>query len=104
MGGRSTTWLVYLNIFPQLRVVDKQQEVDVPSPKVDDTPTILEGSADLYPNNMVVEGKRKDRRTPMSQISGVRRLTHTNSFTGVVPKYGVESANEEELGKVGEKW
>ena len=36
----------------------------------------------------------------MAQISGVRRLTHANSFTGVVPKYGVESNNEEELGKV----
>ena len=33
----------------------------------------------------------------MSQIVGVRKLKHTNSFTGVVPKFGVEPTNEGEL-------
>jgi hypothetical protein len=38
----------------------------------------------------------------MSQISGVKKpLCHTNSFTGEkVPKYGVETPYEEDLGKV----
>ncbi len=36
----------------------------------------------------------------MSQISGVRKLKHTNSFAGMLPKFGVECANEEELSKV----
>lgn len=50
--------------------------------------------------------KKKDRtqRGPaaMSHISGVKRpLTHTNSFTGErVPLYGVETPQEEQLGKV----
>jgi len=37
----------------------------------------------------------------MTQITGVRKLKHTNSFTGQVPKYGVETPHKEELGKVG---
>lgn len=36
----------------------------------------------------------------MTQITGVRKLKHTNSFTGQVPKYGVETPHKEELGKV----
>lgn len=38
----------------------------------------------------------------MSHISGVKRaLSHTNSFTGErLPKYGVETLKEEELGHV----
>ena len=37
----------------------------------------------------------------MSQISGVRKLRHTNSFSGVtIPKYGIDVPNEEELSKV----
>ena len=46
------------------------------------------------------QGGKKNKKTPMSQIVGVRKLKHTNSFTGVVPKYGVEATNEEELTKV----
>lgn len=47
--------------------------------------------------------ERGGRVTPMSHISGVKRpLTHTNSFTGEkLPKYGVETPFEDELGKVG---
>ena len=38
----------------------------------------------------------------MSQISGVKKpLHHTNSFTGEkLPKYGVETPYEEDLGKM----
>lgn len=41
-------------------------------------------------------------RVSMSQIQGVKKpLLHTNSFTGErLPKFGVETRHEEELGKV----
>ncbi|XP_041976172.1 cAMP-specific 3',5'-cyclic phosphodiesterase, isoforms N/G isoform X2 [Aricia agestis] len=71
--------------------LDKQQELDIPSLQVDET----------------TERTKKKEKTryggpvgTMSQISGVKRtLTHTNSFTGErVPRYGVETPHEEELG------
>lgn len=65
-------------------ISDKQQELDLPTLRVEDT----EGHG------------KKNKKTPMSQIVGVRKLKHTNSFTGVVPKYGVEATNEEDLSKV----
>lgn len=35
---------------------------------------------------------------PMSQISGVKRLHHTSSFSGgITPRFGVESNKEKEL-------
>lgn len=70
-------------------LTDKQQELDVPTLKVEDTerPGIKDTSS-------------KEKNRPMCQISGVRKLKHTNSFTGVVPKYGVETPHKEELGKV----
>jgi len=37
---------------------------------------------------------------PMSQISGVRRLTQSNSIIGIVPKFGVEVADEQPLAEV----
>ena len=80
---------------------DKQQEVDVPFPKLDGTPTTLEGPSGRCIHNDVTDVIKKDRRTTMSQISGIRRLTHNNSFIGVVPKYGVVSSDERELDKVG---
>ncbi|XP_059062175.1 cAMP-specific 3',5'-cyclic phosphodiesterase, isoforms N/G isoform X2 [Achroia grisella] len=73
--------------------LDKQQELDLPSLQVD------EGSERA-------KKKEKPRHsgpgTTMSQISGVKRtLTHTNSFTGErVPRYGVETPHEEELGRL----
>ena len=44
------------------------------------------------------------KRHPMTQITGVRKLKHANSFTGVVPKYGVETPHKEELGMVSVVW
>ncbi|GBM96704.1 cAMP-specific 3',5'-cyclic phosphodiesterase 4D, partial [Araneus ventricosus] len=65
--------------------LDKQTELDLPALCVD-------------------EGKGG---SPLSQISGVKRpLCHTNSLTQL-PKYGVETDNEMELGKLLEdsgKW
>ena len=76
-----------------LFVADKQQELDLPTLKVEDTDA--PNSTGAAPN------KKKDKKTtPMSQISGVRKLKHTNSFTGMLPRYGVECANEEDLNKV----
>lgn len=72
--------------------LDKQQELDIPSLQVDES-------------TERTKKKEKPRHagpgTTMSQISGVKRtLTHTNSFTGErVPRYGVETPHEEELGR-----
>ncbi|XP_043262107.1 cAMP-specific 3',5'-cyclic phosphodiesterase isoform X3 [Colletes gigas] len=79
--------------------LDKQEELDLPSLRIQDGGATT-GTADAR------AAKKKDRaeRGPaaMSHISGVKRpLTHTNSFTGErVPLYGVETAHEEELGKL----
>ncbi|XP_044727183.1 cAMP-specific 3',5'-cyclic phosphodiesterase isoform X4 [Chrysoperla carnea] len=74
--------------------LDKQQELDIPSLRIDDA------------SDARVTTKKKER-TPrhgtMSQIHGVNRrpLCHTNSFTGEkLPLYGVETPFEEDLGKV----
>jgi len=37
---------------------------------------------------------------PMSQISGVRRLQQSNSVVGIVPRFGVELADEQPLAQV----
>ncbi len=72
---------------------DKQQELDLPTLNVEDT--------DALNNSQTANNKKKEKKsTPMSQISGVRKLKHTNSFAGIVPKYGVECANEDQLAKV----
>jgi cAMP-specific phosphodiesterase 4 len=63
----------------------------VPTLKVEDTDILVKKE---------FSEKKDGEHAPLSQISGVRKLKHTNSFTGVVPKYGVESSNEEELTKV----
>lgn len=68
-------------------VTDKQQELDLPTVKVEHAEPIRERSV-------------PEKNRPMSEISGVRKLKHTNSFTGIVPKYGVETPHMEELGKV----
>lgn len=75
---------------------DKQQEVDIPTVKVDENTNNTE-------NHQHNKKEHNKKRTPMSQIVGVRKLKHTNSFTGIVPRYGVETPHEEELGKVGMK-
>ncbi|KAL0277908.1 UNVERIFIED_CONTAM: hypothetical protein PYX00_005025 [Menopon gallinae] len=71
--------------------LDKQQELDIPSLRIEDAET---------------KGSRKKEKprhgsNTMSQICGVKKpLCHTNSFTGErVPTYGVETPHEEELGK-----
>uniref|UniRef100_T1INE9 Phosphodiesterase n=1 Tax=Strigamia maritima TaxID=126957 RepID=T1INE9_STRMM len=76
--------------------LDKQQELDIPSLRVEDVETVKP-----------IQNKKKERRTgkaatAMSQITGVKKpLTHTNSFTGQqVPKYGVDTTEEEALGKL----
>ncbi|PVD23029.1 hypothetical protein C0Q70_16290 [Pomacea canaliculata] len=66
--------------------LDKQQELDLPTVKVEHAEPIRERSV-------------PEKNRPMSEISGVRKLKHTNSFTGIVPKYGVETPHMEELGK-----
>uniref|UniRef100_A0A1B6DRH6 Phosphodiesterase n=1 Tax=Clastoptera arizonana TaxID=38151 RepID=A0A1B6DRH6_9HEMI len=87
--------------------LDKQQELDLPSLRVDEGVGVdsITGAG----RGATKKKERGGRVVPMSHISGVKRpLTHTNSFTGEkLPKYGVETPFEEELGKsLGEidKW
>ncbi|KAL3867914.1 hypothetical protein ACJMK2_040758 [Sinanodonta woodiana] len=68
--------------------LDKQQELDIPTLKVDENNDTSQK-----------ENQNDAKKRPMTQIIGVRKLKHTNSFTGIVPKYGVETPYKEELGK-----
>jgi hypothetical protein len=79
-----------LNLF----IADKQQ--DVTEFKVDSNDKGQGQESTSQPSK-----NARDKKAPMSHISGVRKLKHTNSFAGVVPKYGIETPNEEELGEVG---
>ncbi|KAI8510047.1 cAMP-specific 3',5'-cyclic phosphodiesterase 4A [Branchiostoma belcheri] len=67
--------------------LDKQQEIDLPSPTEKDSPE---------------ESKPPGRtKGPLSHVSGLRKLRHANSFTGIVPRFGVEVSadREDELAK-----
>ncbi|XP_017769760.1 PREDICTED: cAMP-specific 3',5'-cyclic phosphodiesterase isoform X4 [Nicrophorus vespilloides] len=74
--------------------LDKQQELDIPSLRIDEDSEAVSKAA-----------PRKERprgaHTTMSQISGVKKpLCHTNSFTGErLPMHGVETPHEEDLEK-----
>ncbi|KAJ4449914.1 hypothetical protein ANN_01321, partial [Periplaneta americana] len=72
--------------------LDKQQELDLPSLRIEDT----------EPRASKKKERPRHGSTTMSQISGVKKpLCHTNSFTGEkLPKYGVETPYEEDLGKM----
>ncbi|XP_063226590.1 3',5'-cyclic-AMP phosphodiesterase-like isoform X2 [Bacillus rossius redtenbacheri] len=72
--------------------LDKQQELDLPSLRVEDT----------EPRQAKKKERPRHATGTMSHISGVKKpLCHTNSFTGEkVPKHGVETPHEEELGKM----
>ncbi|XP_017870701.1 PREDICTED: cAMP-specific 3',5'-cyclic phosphodiesterase isoform X4 [Drosophila arizonae] len=78
--------------------LDKQQEFDLPSLRVEENPdhSNLQTTTQQQP----YQRSRSPRGPPMSQISGVKRpLSHTNSFTGErLPTFGVETSKENELG------
>lgn len=83
-----------------LTCADKQQELDLPSLRVEEGSGVDGNAASR--GTTAKKKERGGRVVPMSHISGVKRpLTHTNSFTGEkAPKYGVETPFEDELGKV----
>ncbi|XP_039230742.1 cAMP-specific 3',5'-cyclic phosphodiesterase isoform X7 [Drosophila yakuba] len=81
--------------------LDKQQEFDLPSLRVEDNPELLAANAAAGQQSAGQYARsRSPRGPPMSQISGVKRpLSHTNSFTGErLPTFGVETPRENELG------
>ncbi|XP_022211729.1 cAMP-specific 3',5'-cyclic phosphodiesterase isoform X3 [Drosophila obscura] len=80
--------------------LDKQQEFDLPSLRVDDNPEVASAAAAINQQQYGAARARSPRGPPMSQISGVKRpLSHTNSFTGEkLPTFGVETPKENELG------
>ena len=63
-------------------ITDKQQDVDIPTLKVEQTDPFKD---------------IQEKNRPMSRITGVRKLEHANSFTGTVPKFGVETPHKENL-------
>ena len=67
---------------------DKQQELDLPTVKVD------------HVEHPVKERNVEGKCRPMCQISGLRKLKHANSFTGIVPAHGVDTPHKEELTNV----
>ncbi|XP_065212177.1 3',5'-cyclic-AMP phosphodiesterase isoform X2 [Planococcus citri] len=79
--------------------LDKQQELDLPTLRIEDSLKTLESTKTATKNKK--KPTDKNGGTPMSHISGVKRpLCHANSFTGEkLPKYGVETRFEEELGQ-----
>lgn len=92
---------------------DKQQELDIPTLRLDEIQQneVLQNakmagtSGSATSPQPGAQSKKKDVKskvTPMSHISGVKReLSHTNSFTGErLPKFGVDTLKEEELGQV----
>ncbi|XP_017054672.1 cAMP-specific 3',5'-cyclic phosphodiesterase, isoforms N/G isoform X5 [Drosophila ficusphila] len=82
--------------------LDKQQEFDLPSLRVEDNPELVAANAAAAGQQSAGQyaRSRSPRGPPMSQISGVKRpLSHTNSFTGErLPTFGVETPRENELG------
>ncbi|XP_072458504.1 3',5'-cyclic-AMP phosphodiesterase 4A isoform X1 [Notamacropus eugenii] len=65
--------------------LDKQADVEIPSP------TAKEQEKQL---------QQQPQRQPMSQISGVKKLTHSSSLSNSgIPRFGVKTDQEELLGK-----
>ncbi|XP_036382325.1 cAMP-specific 3',5'-cyclic phosphodiesterase 4D isoform X3 [Megalops cyprinoides] len=60
--------------------LDKQHEVEMPSPQT--------------------QKEKEKKKRPMSQISGVKKLTHSSSLTNSnIPRFGVKTENEDSLAK-----
>ncbi|XP_071518591.1 3',5'-cyclic-AMP phosphodiesterase 4C isoform X3 [Panulirus ornatus] len=105
--------------------LDQQQDLDIPSLRVDDgerpkkkertvsgsltgsqAPQSVLAAVPSTTSTITTTGHKE---VSMSHIQGVKKpLLHANSFTGErLPKYGVETIHEEELGKILEdidKW
>lgn len=84
-----------------MRLDENQPDEGRPTPKASTSSSAGTSSS----SQSGAQSKKKDVKskvTPMSHISGVKRaLTHTNSFAGErLPKFGVETLKEEELGHV----
>lgn len=97
--GKRYSWRAKCSDIEIIQIIfpDKQQELDIPSLRIDDGVEIKVKSKKNEPP------PRHGPGSTMSQIHGVNRrpLCHTNSFTGEkLPLYGVDTPFEDELGKV----
>lgn len=100
--------LLFINLlfilFYYFFFTDKQQELDLPSLRTEDVPP---KSIDAKSGSKKKKAVAPDHggAPQMSHIQGVKRpLCHANSFTGEkLPKYGVETRFEDELGEVSSK-
>jgi cAMP-specific phosphodiesterase 4 len=124
LGLRVSSYDMVLHVRLSFRT-DKQQELDLPSLRVEDSETVrttgrkpkdassgkgssaggsggaAAATASASSSTTVTSSSTLVGRT-MSHISGVKRpLSHSNSITSdKVAKYGVETPREHELGKV----
>ncbi|XP_074059462.1 3',5'-cyclic-AMP phosphodiesterase 4A isoform X1 [Macrotis lagotis] len=65
--------------------LDKQADVEIPAPT---------------PKEQEKQLQQRPQRQPMSQISGVKKLTHSSSLSNSgIPRFGVKTDQEELLGK-----
>ncbi|XP_074116676.1 3',5'-cyclic-AMP phosphodiesterase 4A isoform X3 [Sminthopsis crassicaudata] len=65
--------------------LDKQADVEIPSPT---------------PKEQEKQLQQRPQRQPMSQISGVKKLTHSSSLSNSgIPRFGVKTDQEELLGQ-----
>ncbi|XP_044540638.1 cAMP-specific 3',5'-cyclic phosphodiesterase 4A-like, partial [Gracilinanus agilis] len=65
--------------------IDKQADVEIPPPT---------------PKEQEKQLQQRPQRQPMSQISGVKKLTHSSSLSNSgIPRFGVKTDQEELLGK-----
>lgn len=101
MLSSATSLIINTHFLP----LDKQQEVDLPSMRIDEnevsniTSSHSRSRSPRLGSSGAPAGAPSPAACQMSQIPGVRRaLSHTNSFTGErLPTYGVETPHEAAL-------
>ena len=92
-------------------IPDKQQELDLPSLRIDEVEPKPREPSQIAAAAAAAAASRKralqgsqtvNAAQPMSHISGVKKpLQHWNSIQAdKIPKYAVETPDEEELGEV----
>lgn len=75
---------------------DKQNEVEIPSPSMRD------GERAPRPRPSQQPPPLEPQFQPMSQITGVKKMTHSSSRTDAsIPRFGVKTDQEELLAQVG---
>lgn len=99
-GVRGRWWLVTASWFLVL-ATDKQNEVEIPPPHHEKEQE--QEKAELRTRLSQQPPPPGPQFQPMSQITGVKKLTHSSSLNDLsIPRFGVKTSQEELLAKVGE--